>query len=56
MKEEYLLLNGDFTKSATRTFKNVINNDAFADVTLACGGDISMKAHKVILSGSSKVF
>ena len=47
--------NGDFTKIATRTFKNVIKDDAFTYVTLACGDDVSMEAHKVILSGSSKV-
>ncbi|KAG1661375.1 Protein bric-a-brac 1 [Nymphon striatum] len=36
----------------TDTFENLLENDCFVDVSLACGGNI-IKAHKIILSACS---
>ena len=54
--EEYLLSKNDFSFSMKKTYENLLNDTDFADVTLACENDRLVKAHKVILSGSSSFF
>lgn len=54
--EEYLLTSKDFGARTKQTFSNLVKNDDFSDVTLVCGDGIQIKAHKVILSGSSSFF
>jgi hypothetical protein len=56
MAEEYLLSKNDFGSSIQKSFKNMYNDTEFADVTLACADDQQIKAHKIILSGSSDFF
>ena len=54
--EEYLLSSKDFSASIKKTFSHLANDTNFADVTLACNDDKQLKAHKVILGGSSNFF
>ena len=42
-----------FTK---RTFRNLLNDEDFTDVTLACDDGQLVKAHKVILAAASPFF
>ena len=42
-----------FTK---RTFRNMLNDEDFTDVTLACDDGQLVKAHKVILAAASPFF
>ena len=54
--EEAELLNlawKDYQASTVKTFKNLLGDQHFADVTLACGKGQQLKAHKVILSSCS---
>ena len=39
-----------------KTYENLLSDTYFADVTLACENDKVVKAHKLILSGSSSFF
>jgi hypothetical protein len=39
----------------TSVFHQLLQNEAFVDVTLACN-DLSLKAHKVVLSACSSYF
>jgi len=45
-----------FQQSAKDTFRSLINEEDFMDVTLACDDDKQIKAHKVILSSCSPFF
>ena len=54
--EEYLLSSKDFSASIKRTLSHLVNDTSFTDVTLACNDDKQLKAHKVILGGSSHFF
>ena len=54
--EEYLLSKNDFGSSMRKTYENLLGDTDFADVTLACENDKWVKAHKLILSGSSSFF
>ena len=54
--EEYLLTSKDFSASIKRTLSHLVTDTSFTDVTLACNDDKQLKAHKVILGGSSHFF
>ena len=54
--EEYMLSSKDFSASIKKTLSHLVNDTTFADVTLACNDDKQIKAHKVILGGSSHFF
>ena len=56
MMGEYLLSKDDFSSFMKNVYKNLLNVTDFADVTLACSNNKWIKAHKVILSGSSNFF
>ena len=55
-ENKYFLTSKDFACSASNTFKHLLTDKEFADVTLACDGNEQISAHKVILSSSSKLF
>ena len=55
MSENYSLSWDNFQSGASETFKNLIDDKDFLDVTLACDDGSSVKAHKVILSSASSV-
>ena len=46
----------DFKDHVNEAFQNLIGDNDFADVTLACGDGQQIKAHKVILAASSPFF
>ena len=46
----------DFSSSATESFKKLLTDTSFADVTLVCDDNKQMNAHKVILGSSSQFF
>jgi len=45
-----------FQQSAKETFRSLVNEEDFMDVTLSCDDDKQIKAHKVILSACSPFF
>ena len=45
----------DFDASTSKTFKDLLTDQDFTDVTLSCDDEKQIKAHKVILSASSPV-
>ena len=45
-----------FQKTYDSTFKSLLNNEKFTDVTLVCEDGGNINAHKVILSSSSQLF
>jgi len=56
MNQEKCILNWtDFEPSTSKTFKDLITDQDFTDVTLSCDDEKIIKAHKVILSASSPV-
>ena len=56
MSEKYNLSWNDFPNSVSETFKNLIDDKDFIDVTLISEEGTSIKAHKVILSSASSLF
>ena len=54
--EHFNLAWNQFENCAGLTFKNLLSDEDFADVTLACEGDKQLTAHKVILSSCSPFF
>jgi len=50
------LTSKDFSCSASNTFKSLLSDKDFTDVTLACDDNKQISAHKVILSSGSKLF
>ena len=44
-----------FETTTTNTFKQLLTDDNFTDVTLACADDKQIKAHKVILGSCSTI-
>jgi len=46
----------DFQQSTKETFRSLVNEEEFMDVTLACDDDKQLRAHKVILSACSPFF
>ena len=54
--EHFNLAWNQFDNCAGLTFKNLLSDEDFADVTLACEGEKQLSAHKVILSSCSPFF
>ena len=54
--ESYNLNWAEFESYTSKTFKNLLCNPDFADVTLVCDEDQCIEAHKVILSACSPFF
>ena len=54
--EQFHLSRNDFHVSAAGTFKTLIEDKSFVDVTLVCEDDKQLAAHKVILSANSIFF
>ena len=55
-QESFNLSLQNFEKSASDTFKDMFEDNHFADVTLATEDNRQIKAHKVVLSACSKFF
>ena len=54
MQSQYFNLSFvEFGNTTSNTFKDLLSDNNFVDVTLACEGDEQLKAHKVILSACS---
>ena len=56
MSEKLCLQWNDFKENITASFGSLRHDEDFADVTLACEDGKQVKAHKVVLAGSSPVF
>jgi len=54
--ENYQLTRNDFELCAKNAFKNLLAEQDFSDVTLACSNNKQVKAHKVILGACSPFF
>jgi len=54
--EKFCLKWNDFQSSVTNSFRNVRNEKDFCDVTLVSDDEVSIKAHKFVLSSSSTFF
>jgi len=54
--ENYQLTRNDFELCAKNAFKNLLGEEDFSDVTLACSDNKQVKAHKVILGACSPFF
>jgi hypothetical protein len=54
--EKFCLKWNDFQTNISTSFQDLRKDQDFSDVTLTCDGDIRIKAHRVILAGSSKFF
>ena len=55
-EEKYCLRWNDFENNLSSAFKDIKDDKDFLDVTLACGGNKQIKAHKVILGACSTFF
>ncbi|XP_044735223.1 broad-complex core protein-like isoform X2 [Chrysoperla carnea] len=53
--QHYCLRWNNYQTNMTSVFHQLLQNEAFVDVTLACN-DLSLKAHKVVLSACSTYF
>ncbi|XP_071050887.1 protein bric-a-brac 1 isoform X2 [Onthophagus taurus] len=53
--QHYCLRWNNYQSNMTSVFHQLLQNEAFVDVTLACN-DLSLKAHKVVLSACSAYF
>ena len=56
MTEYFNLLWQDFEHSTSTVFKDLLKDDLFTDVTLACDDNQQIRAHKVILMSCSSFF
>ncbi|XP_026480784.1 protein bric-a-brac 1 [Ctenocephalides felis] len=54
-QQHYCLRWNNYQSNMTTVFHQLLRNEAFVDVTLACN-DLSLKAHKVVLSACSAYF
>ncbi|XP_030765969.1 uncharacterized protein LOC115889997 isoform X2 [Sitophilus oryzae] len=55
--DQYCLRWSNYQNNMTSVFQQLLEKEAFLDVTLACScSNISLKAHKVVLSASSTYF
>ena len=54
--ENYQLTRNDFELCTKNAFKNLLGEEDFSDVTLACSDNKQVKAHKVILGACSPFF
>ena len=53
--DKFILLWNDFEFNASSSYRKLINDKHFVDVTLVCDDNRQVKAHKVVLSSSSPV-
>ena len=53
---KYSLAWNEFESAAAKTFKDLLCDNKFTDVTLACEDDRQINAHKIILSSCSSFF
>nr|CAI5848477.1 unnamed protein product [Callosobruchus analis] len=53
--QHYSLRWNNYQRNMTSVFHELLQTEAFVDVTLACN-DLSLKAHKVVLSACSSYF
>ena len=53
--EKFNLSWNDFESNACSSYRKLVNDTHFTDVTLACDDNRQIKAHKVVLSSSSPV-
>lgn len=53
--QQYCLRWNNYTSNLTNVFDQLLHNESFVDVTLACDGK-SIKAHKMVLSACSPYF
>ena len=53
---KYSLAWNEFESAAAKTFKDLLSDNNFTDVTLACEDDRQINAHKIILSSCSSFF
>ena len=57
MEEEYILTSWDnFTGHLQVVFRELYEDDKYADVTLVCDDQIQFKAHRIVLNACSSVF
>ena len=54
--DKLLLSNGEYYQNMSNSFKTLLSDQNFSDVTLVCEGYKQVKAHKFILSAHSPVF
>ena len=54
--EKYCLKWNDFHSSITSSYQNIRNGESFCDVTLVSEDEVTLKAHKLVLSSSSSFF
>ena len=54
--EKYCLKWNDFRSSIASSYKNIRNAEDFCDVTLVSEDEVTLKAHKLVLSSSSSFF
>jgi len=54
--EEYSLVWNEFTNNAVETFKELLHDSNFTDVTLVCEDGRQLDTHKVVLASSSSFF
>jgi len=56
MMEEYLLSKNNYGSSIQKSFRKMFSDTEFSDVTLVCEEEVSLRAHKIVLAGSSPFF
>ena len=57
MENNHIILNwSEYNKHVPNTFKQLLHDEHFTDVTLVSKGGHYIKAHKVVLSFASKLF
>ena len=54
--DSFFLTKKNFPETTSSLIRNLLTDEDFTDVTLASSDNIQMKAHRVVLSGSSKFF
>ena len=56
MAQKVNLAREDFSSNVSRSVQNLVKDQVFTDVTLVCGDNQQIKAHKVILGSTSTFF
>ena len=54
--ENYLISCSEFSQNAINIFRDQLENEEFADISLACEDSVQIRAHRIVLSGSSLFF
>jgi len=54
--EEYLLSKNNYGSSIQKSFRKMFSDTEFSDVTLVCEEEVGLRAHKIVLAGSSPFF